>query len=131
MIIWVGFGIFVDLCFGGGKLNEMMICDVVWVMEIDGEEYLFYKVFLINIGIICGIMVDLDGNVMMEKEVLMLEVQVIVMVICNLGGLVIVQVEWIVECGILNLCQVKIFGILVDCVVVVEKLEYYMQIFSE
>ena len=127
----VGLGTFVDPRFGGGRLNERTTTDLVRLMEIDGEEFLLYKAIPIDVGIIRATTADLDGNLTMEKEALTLEAQAIAMAARNSGGIVIAQVERVADRGTLNARQVKIPGVLVDCVVVAEKPEYHQQSFIE
>lgn len=128
----VGLGTFCDPRVDGGKLNDLTKSqgeDIVTLINVEGKDYLFYKSFPINVALVRGTTADADGNVTMEKEAATLDALPMAMAVRNSGGIVIVQVERLADRGTLNPRQVKIPGILVDCVVVA-KPENHWQTFA-
>jgi len=122
----VGIGTFVDPRVEGGKVNAAAKEDLVELVELGGEETLFFKSMPVNVALIRGTTADPDGNITMEKESLRLEALAMAMAAHNTGGIVICQVERIAEAGSLDARRVRIPGMVVDAVVLSEP-EFHMQ----
>ncbi|MBS9403280.1 acyl CoA:acetate/3-ketoacid CoA transferase [Halomonas sp. TRM85114] len=125
----VGLGTFVDPRLGGGRINDVTTDERVSLMPIDGQEYLFYRALPLQVALLRGTTADTLGNVSMEREALILESLAIATAVHNSGGVVIVQVERLAERGTLHPKDVKIPGILVDCVVVCDDPAHHWQTF--
>jgi len=121
----VGLHTYVDPRLGGGRVNDVTTEDIVKLVELEGEEWLFYKATKIDVAFIRGTSADPSGNISMEKEALTLDNLAQAMAASNNGGLVIAQVERIVEQGSIKAKDVKVPGILVDCVVVADPPELH------
>ena len=116
----VGLRTFVDPRLGGGRLNARSTEALVRVMQIEGEEWLFYKAFPITVAFIRGTTSDSHGNITMEHEALILDNLAIATAAKNSGGFVIAQVERVCAHGALNARQVIVPGVMVDCSVIAQ-----------
>jgi propionate CoA-transferase len=114
----IGLGTFVDPRIEGGKMNKVTTEDLVEVVNLHGEEYLFYKSFPLDVAILRGTTADRNGNITFENEGPINEGLVVAQAAKNSGGIVIVQVEYEAAKGTLHPKNVKIPGALVDYVVV-------------
>ena len=113
----VGLGTFVDPRVEGGKMNDVTTDELVELVEFQGEEYLFYKAFPLNIALLRGTIADENGNISFENEGIINEGLAVAQAAKSTGGIVIVQVEYVTKRGTLHPKSVKIPGILVDYVV--------------
>ena len=116
----VGLGTFVDPRIEGGKMNTATTDDLVELVEFQGEEYLFYKSFPVNVALLRGTTADENGNIILVDRTdsrLTNEGLAVAMAAKNTGGIVIVQVEYVTKKGTMDPKLVKIPGILVDYVV--------------
>ncbi len=114
----VGMSTFVDPRNDGGKLNSRTTQDIVEIVEMHGESWLFYRAHQIDVALIRATTADTAGNLSMEREALTLDALSMAIAARNAGGLVIAQVERVADKGAIPSRNVRIPGIFVDCVVV-------------
>ncbi len=118
VITKTGLGTFVDPRLEGGRMSPATQGDRVRVLELDGEEWLFYPSFPVDVAMIRATTADTDGNLTMEDEGVLLESLPLAQAARNSGGIVIAQVEHLAEAGTLHPKDVRIPGILVDYILV-------------
>lgn len=134
MLSRVGLETFVDPRQGGGAINAISTDSQVTLMEIGGEEVLFYRAQNLTVALLRGTTADEAGNVTMEREALTIDNLAQAMAVKNAGGVVIVQVERIAQARTLPARDVHIPGIFVDAVVVARAdhhLQTYRTAFSQ
>ncbi len=129
VITKVGMNTFIDPICGGGRLNLRTSEPLVERLTLDGESWLRYRTFPVNVGLIRATTADARGNLSMEREGLVGEVLAIAQAAKNHGGIVLAQVERVVE-RIDDPKSVRVPGILVDYVVVADR-EHHTQTFAE
>ena len=116
----VGIGTFVDPRYGGGRLNDRTMEDIVRIVEIDGL-CLFYPSFPIDVAIIRATASDTHGNLTMAGEALTMDALAQAMAARNSGGIVIAQVIRVGKQNAARFAHVP--GHLVDYVVTCDRLD--------
>ncbi len=114
----VGLGTYADPRHGGGKFTEKAVDDLIRVIEIDGEELLFYPSWPIDVAIIRAATADEHGNLSWEDEPLTTASMALALAAKASGGKVIAQVRRIVPVGTRPATQNRLPGIYVDQIVV-------------
>lgn len=113
----VGLGTFVDPRLEGGRMNPQTKENIAELVNFDGEEYLFYKSFKLDVALLRGTVADEKGNISFMNEGIVNEGLAVASAAHNSGGIVIVQVEYLTKADTIPPKDVKIPGILVDYVV--------------
>lgn len=113
-----GLNTFVDPRQHGARQSPRTPPDFVEVVNLAGEEWLFFKPVPVSVAFLRGTTADEDGNVTMEEEAVLGEMLAMAQATRRAGGIVIVQVKRMARRGTLPPKHVKIPGILVDFVVV-------------
>lgn len=131
LLTHVGLHTYVDPRYEGGKVNDLTMKtgdDLVSIIRVGENEYLFYKAIPIDVTFIRATTSDEKGNLSTEREGMALEILSMAQGAKNHGGIVIAQVERIVETIPQRL--VKVPHISVDYVVVANP-ENHWQTFAE
>ena len=113
-----GLHTFVDPRQQGARQSPRTPPDFVEVVELAGEEWLFYKPVPADVAFLRGTTADEDGNVTMEEEAVLGEMLAMAQATRRAGGIVVVQVKRMSRRDTLRAKEVRIPGILVDFVVV-------------
>jgi propionate CoA-transferase len=113
-----GLHTFVDPRQQGARQSPRTPPDFVEVVQLAGEEWLFFKPVPVNVAFLRGTTADEEGNVTMEEEAVLGEMLAMAQAARRAGGIVVVQVKRMARRETLAAKQVRIPGILVDFVVV-------------
>src|SRR5699024_1873359 len=118
----IGLRTFIDPRISGGNVNELTKEkeDIVNLINIEGNDYLFYKSIHFDYVLIRGTTLDENGNLTTEEEPLKLEILTAAEAAKAWGGKVIVQAKYQAKKNTLHPKAITVPGFLVDYVVIAE-----------
>ena len=114
----IGLGTFVDPRQTGGALNDISTEQMVRVLEVDGEEHLFYSAIRPDVAFLSTTTADQRGNLVTTDDPTVIGSLLLAQAVRSNGGTVIAQVREVVANGELDPRHVRVPGYLVDHVVV-------------
>jgi propionate CoA-transferase len=113
LITSVGLDTYVDPRHTGGKQGGASE-DLVELIELAGEEWLFFRAFPIDVAVVRGSTIDEDGNLTMDDEAVKGEMLAMAMAARNSGGIVIAQAKSLAAAKSLPPRSVVVPGALID-----------------
>lgn len=113
----VGLGTYADPRLGGGRFTERAKDDLIRVIEIDGEELLYYPTWPVDVAILRASSADRFGNLSWEDEPLTTANIALALAAKASGGTVIVQVRRIVDADSRPATANRLPGVFVDRIV--------------
>lgn len=120
----IGLHTFVDPRHDGGRLTPRSAASAieprVQLVELGGQEQLFYPALPIQVALIRATTADEHGNLSAEHEPFHHDLLALTQAAHNSGGLVIAQVKRIVPAGSLVPASVRVPGMLVDHLVIAD-----------
>lgn len=125
----VGLNTYADPDQLGGAMNERSQESLVDKICLNGQDWLYYKPWKIDVAIIKATYADEKGNLSFRHETNDLEVYALAAAAHHHDGIVIAQVEEVVKSGSLPAREVEIPGALVDYIVIADP-EYHRQTFG-
>ena len=116
----IGLGTYADPRSEGCRMNEKakkQNRQIVELVNVDGQDYMFYKSFHIDACILHGSYADEAGNISVEDEPIRAELNELAAAVHNNGGIVIVEVKDIAKAGTLDPRHILLHKSYVDYVV--------------
>lgn len=114
----VGIGTFVDPRIEGGRVNPAAAEDICRIVELDGEEQIYYPRLPIDVALVKASAADERGNLYFHREAFDHGTIELALAARQSGGKVIAEVNEIVPTGSLHPRMGRIPGAIVDAVVV-------------